>query len=97
MHKQMVKLAYLKKCADWGSVPWAIAALFAAGAFGAGALGGVALGKLSEPGDYDKENLQKEYELARLNRDNQTQRILGERQDAERAMRQRPVKPMRIG
>ena len=57
---------------------------------------GAAAGKLTEPGQYDMDNLEKEYELARLHRDNQTQQILAEREEAERRMRGANQKSMRI-
>lgn len=71
------------------------AAAVATAAFLSGMGGGMLVGKLTEPGEYDKKNLQKEHELARLHRDNQTQRILFDREQAERKMRNIRAKSMR--
>lgn len=71
------------------------AAAVVAASFIAGLGGGAALSKITEPGEYDKANLEKEYRLARLNRDNQTQQILANRQQYERDMRNFQPKSMR--
>ena len=99
MDKELKKIAMVKKVAEWpsgGNIALALAALAVAGAFAGGFGVGAATGKLTEPGEYDMSNLEKEQELARLHRDNQTQQILAEREDAERRMRNRTYKPMRI-
>lgn len=79
-----------------GDVALAAAAAVVAASFVGGLGLGAAAGKLTEPGQYDMDNLEKEYELARLHRDNQTQQILAEREEAERRMRGAKQKPMRL-
>ena len=79
-----------------GDVALTAAAAVVAASFIGGLGLGAAAGKLTEPGEYDMDNLEKEYELARLHRDNQTQQILAEREEAERRMRGAKQKPMRL-
>lgn len=89
-----------KKALDLNSVndyAVLIAAAAVATSFALGAGAGALASKVTEPGEYDKSNLEKEYRLARLNRDNQTQQILSDRENAERAMRGVSNKSMRIG
>lgn len=98
MDKTLKKVAMLKKMAmpNLGDVPLAAAAVVVAAAFAGGLGVGALSGKLTEPGEYDMSNLEKEQELARLHRDNQTQQILAEREEAERRMRNQTKKPMRF-
>lgn len=72
----------------------AAAAVVTAAILGGGAFGAMA-GKVTQPGQYDMKNLQKEYALNRLRRDNQTQQILADRQRAQREMRNFSPKSMR--
>lgn len=82
MDKTLKKVAMLQKVSAWGDVPLAAAAVVVAAAFAGGLGVGALSGKLTEPGEYDMSNLEKEQELARLHRDNQTQQILAEREEA---------------
>lgn len=75
---------------------WILGATAVAATAGAGIAAGYSLGKITEPGEYDMENLQKEQILSRLKRDNQTQRVQAQRQQAQRQMRQGTKKPVRI-
>ena len=98
MDNKLKKVAMLQKMAlpGGGDVALAAAAAVVAASFVGGLGLGAAAGKLTEPGQYDMDNLEKEYELARLHRDNQTQQILAEREEAERRMRGNKQKSMRI-
>lgn len=98
MDNNFKKVAMLQKMAfpGGGDVALAAAAAVVAASFVGGLGLGAAAGKLTEPGQYDMDNLEKEYELARLHRDNQTQQILAEREEAERRMRGAKQKPMRL-
>lgn len=60
-----------------------------------GAAAGYAAGKLTTPGIQDVQNLQKQHRLARLKRDNETQRLLQQREDTNAAYSKK-VKPMRF-
>ena len=93
----MHKIANMRKTAGPGDWPTIAAAAVLTVAFMGGALGGAVAGKVTEPSEHDMQNLQKEYELSRLHRDNQTQQILAAREDAERQMRGNKQKAMRIG
>ena len=93
----MRKVAYLKKRANVGDWPGTAAAAVLAFLFLSSAAGGATMSKFTEPSEHDLNNLKKEYELARLHRDNQTQQILSAREDAERQMRGTQPKAMRIG
>lgn len=84
-----------------------IAGLIGSGAYLLGALvvanlaaQGVAAGYLTSaagsPGAYDMQNLEKQHRLARLNRDNQTQRILQQRQAVHGKLKAPAAKSMRI-
>jgi len=97
--KTMKKVAMLQKLA-WapgGDLVLAAASAVVAASFLGGLGVGAAASKLTEPGEYDMKNLEKEQELARLHRDNQTQEILAAREEAERRMRGQQPKSMRIG
>ena len=98
MDNNLKKVAMLQKMAfpNGGDVALTAAAAVVAASFIGGLGLGAAAGKLTEPGEYDMDNLEKEYELARLHRDNQTQQILAEREEAERRMRGANQKSMRI-
>ena len=91
------KMATLKKSAEVGDWPTLAAAAVLAVAFAGGAGLGALAGKVTQPSEHDMSNLQKQYALARLTRDNQTQQILAAREAAERDMRNKPQKAMRIG
>lgn len=97
-NKEMKKVAMLQKMAflPGGDMAVAAAAAVVAASFLGGLGMGALAGKVTEPTDYDLENLEKEHELARLHRDNQTQKILAAREDAERRMRGVQPKTMRM-
>lgn len=86
----------MKKQADGlGNYAVMAAAAVVAASFIGGLGSGAAISKLTEPGEYDTANLQKEYRLSRLNKDNQTQQILAAREQAQRDMRNVAHKSMR--
>lgn len=78
------------------SALWITAAATIAAVTGIGVGTGWTLGKVTQPGKEDMNNLYKQHTLARLKRDNQTQKIQFQREDAERRMRQNTKKPVRI-
>ena len=97
MNKTMKKMAMLQKMA-WlpgGDMAVAAAAAVVAASFLGGLGAGAFAGKITEPADEDFANMEKEQALARLHRDNQTQKILAAREEAERRMRATPQKAMR--
>lgn len=94
--QELRKVAAIHKMAGIGDWPTVAAAAVLTAVFLGGGVAGWAAGKVTEPSKYDLDNLKKEYELARLHRDNQTQQILSAREDAERQMRGNRPKAMRI-
>lgn len=90
----------MHKKAVLGQLPsqalYLLGAIFALGSVGAGVGAGYLTGKVTQPGEYDMQNLQKQHRLARLKRDNQTQKIMQQRQAAQRNMRDSTKKAVRM-
>lgn len=92
----LLKQAMNKRSADLGSALYLAGLAAFIGTFGTGALAGYGTAKLTEPGAYDNQNLEKEYLLQRIKRDNKVQEAQLDRQTVQRAMRDKKTKPIRV-
>lgn len=96
MNKIARQLLLKRASADIGSAVYLLATAAAIGTLAASSGAGYATAKLTQPGAYDNQNLQKQYMLQRIKRDNKVQQAELERQAVQRAMRNKAVKPMRV-